>query len=377
LVSESSSQEDDGAHIPARRAFPSLPQDARWDLAKRCRTLAQKIATSKGSRKQASWQHWLRETPAAREKAAGSDDHGRWLPALVSRLLVEEAAAAGTVKCISCTSIGIPAAAESSSRRLYDSYKFKELTVEELAMQHYFNDVDFDCGIHCEGALLRDLFGVLLYPELFDASVEGVFMSAYQDAPLDLGTEVFYSARALAIESRLRHLSSLSASELGDEVNARFSELHGTKIHGVNWDRYEGPEAVILLCNAAGGAATESSDAKGASKKEPSRRGLCLRCDSIPTAQHRLGAVAGAVGGRALAAAFRLLCLDYNSAGLPDLLVWAMREGQQPRARFIEVKSERDSLSRRQRLWLATLRAGGAEAEVCHVRDGLAGVHSE
>jgi len=82
-----------------------------------------------------------------------------------------------------------------------------------------------------------------------------------------------------------------------------------------------------------------------------------------------LGAVAGAVGGQALTAALRLLCEDYNSAGLPDLLLWQWDSNGSARARFVEVKSERDKLSRRQKLWLSTLRGGGAEAEVCHVRD--------
>eukprot|EP00930_Biecheleria_cincta_P092997 TRINITY_DN8309_c1_g1_i1.p1 TRINITY_DN8309_c1_g1~~TRINITY_DN8309_c1_g1_i1.p1 ORF type:complete len:1018 (-),score=173.19 TRINITY_DN8309_c1_g1_i1:156-3209(-) len=362
-----SSQEDEAS--PSERQLPCLPQDVRWDLAKRCRTLAQKSAGAKACKR--AWERVLREMPAAKEKACGSDDDGRWLPALVTRLLAEEAAAPGIVKSISCASIALPSE-DVGGRRLYDRPDFKELTVEELAMQHYFKEVGFDSGIHCEGALLRDLFGILLFSELFDTSAEGVFMSAYQDAPLDLGTEVFYPSRRGVIEKRLGVLASLKASELTEEVNARFAELHGTKIRGVQWDRYVGPEGTLLPVQGASSARTlvESS---GKPKLAESKRGLCLRSDDIPLEECCLGAAAGAIGGLALAAALRLLCMDYNSAGLPDLLVWSAKKGRPPRACFVEVKSERDSLSRRQRLWLATLRGAGAEAEVCHVRDGSAG----
>lgn len=37
-------------------------------------------------------------------------------------------------------------------------FRLEELTVEELAMQHYLGN-GFQCGIHCEGAVLRDLPG--------------------------------------------------------------------------------------------------------------------------------------------------------------------------------------------------------------------------
>merc|ERR1711924_588865 len=91
-----------------------------------------------------------------------------------------------------------------------------------------------------------------------------------------------------------------------------------------------------------------------------SRRLLWTRSrgTTVPAVGCDLGAAAGAMGGRVLAAALRLLCEDYNSAGLPDLFLWSWGEvetGDNARARFVEVKSERDSLSRRQRLWLATL----------------------
>jgi len=190
-------------------------------------------------------------------------------------------------------------------------------------------------------------------------------MSAFQDAPLDLGTEAFYPARLEVIERRLGSLAGMSSDELSEEVLARFSELHGTRIRGVCWERYEGSNAAFVCSSRCANEAAEQPEDK--SSTEAPRRGLQTRRSGAPPEACHLGAAAGAVGGAALAAALRLLCQDYNSSGLPDLLVWSTTPHS--RARFVEVKSERDSLSRRQRLWLATLREAGAQAEVCHVRD--------
>merc|ERR1712185_822112 len=78
-----------------------------------------------------------------------------------------------------------------------------------------------------------------MFDQLFDTSVDGVFMSQYQDAPLDLGTEVFYPSRRSGIEDCLAELSGLASLDLRDRVNARCIELYGTKVRGVNWDRYD------------------------------------------------------------------------------------------------------------------------------------------
>jgi len=353
------------APAAAEPALSLLPQDARWDLARRCRALAKRIAPRGGH----AWRKPLSESPAAQAKAAGGDDRGRWLPTLVTRLLAEEAEAAGRPRSIPATSTAVPSDGTegANGRRLYEGFDLEELTVEDLALRHYLrSDYGFTCGLHCEGALLRDLFGILLTDELFDSSVEGVFMSGYQDAPLDLGTEAFLPLRTEALNKRLGTIASLRPDALATEVRSRFRALHGTRIRGVRWDRYSGPEGQLVLAGSGEAAAED----------EPKRRrGLVLGPGGGSGASSSaldLGAAAGAIGGQALAAALRLLCVDYNSAGLPDLLLWSWgdeEDGPSRRARFVEVKSERDALSRRQRMWLSVLRGAGAEAEVCHIRD--------
>lgn len=348
-------------------ALPQLPTDARWELAQRAHALARRVRPARGC----AWRGALRATPAARALAEGGDDGGRWLPALVERLRAEEAAAVGPVRCICASSLGMPteaappAAAKSAAaaagrparggRRWFAGADLALLSVEELAIRHYLSVDAFDCGIHCEGALLRDLFGILLFDQLFDTSVEGVFASEYQDAPMDLGTEVFYSSRRAQLERRLADIAALSPEDLAAEVLEHFAAAHGRRVRGVRWDRYKGP---------CGGFRCEGDEG------ELGRRTLWTRQGGeVEDCACTIGAAAGAVGGRALAAALRQLCLDYNAAGLPDLLVWSWGGGRGPRARFVEVKSERDTLSRRQRVWLSIFRGAGAEAEVCHIRD--------
>eukprot|EP00913_Durusdinium_trenchii_P001609 g1492.t1 len=139
-----------------------LPRDARWDLARRCRTLARQ-ACQTGKAKNA-WKSRLQKTEAARQDASD----GKWLSDLASRLIEEEDHATGH-------SLGTRFAFHSPWA--CQGFRLEELTVEELAMQHYFTEDggSFQCGIHCEGAILRDLFGILLFDQMFHCSVEGAF----------------------------------------------------------------------------------------------------------------------------------------------------------------------------------------------------------
>mmetsp|Transcript_51135 Transcript_51135/g.119812 ORF Transcript_51135/g.119812 Transcript_51135/m.119812 type:complete len:1063 (+) Transcript_51135:86-3274(+) len=380
LTAEHSSQEMEvDSHGAGRTAC--LPRHARWELARRCYHLARNAVTCSGGRGGAAraataWRKHLRDLDIAKQKAEGGDDAGRWLPALVERLIAEETAAATKkVQCIAACSQGMPTdgAREASiasrglsgGRRLFAGYDLAELTVEELAMRHYLAVEGFQCGIHCEGALLRDLFGILLFEELFDTSIDGAFVSEYQDAPLDLGSECFYERRRDKIEARLCRLAEQTPNELANEVKRMFADLHGTLIRGVSWDRYLGSDGFFRKSSECPGGC----EASGAASQARSRS-LWTSSAGVPEEAGSVAAVAGAIGGSALAHILRLLCQDYTSAGLPDLFLWTWPlDGGQPRAVFVEVKSERDKLSRRQSAWLAELRAGGAAAEVCHVKD--------
>eukprot|EP00952_Eustigmatos_sp_NYUAD-ZCMA_P010786 44029-Eustigmatos_ZCMA.PRE.1 len=78
-----------------------------------------------------------------------------------------------------------------------------EVSVERLYLEEYANDAQGPWwGVHCEGSLLRSLFSLLFFEQLF-ADVPGVFISPYQDAPLDLHQPwQFYANRESILERR-------------------------------------------------------------------------------------------------------------------------------------------------------------------------------
>ena len=66
---------------------------------------------------------------------------------------------------------------------------------------------------HDEGRGLRELFGLLLWDQLFDATVADAFCSPYQGAPLDLNSPHFYAARKASIDTRLKQLAAAAPTE--------------------------------------------------------------------------------------------------------------------------------------------------------------------
>ena len=62
---------------------------------------------------------------------------------------------------------------------------------------HYQDVIDENGGWqgwHCEGSILRTLFGILMWDVIF-APMHDVFLTAYQDAPLDFPYPSFYKTR--------------------------------------------------------------------------------------------------------------------------------------------------------------------------------------
>merc|ERR1711941_53523 len=62
-------------------------------------------------------------------------------------------------------------------------------SVENLVLEHYGKD-GWE-GSHCEGSLLRCLFGLFFAKVMFTTPVPRVFQHLCQDAPLDFGTPCF------------------------------------------------------------------------------------------------------------------------------------------------------------------------------------------
>ncbi len=76
--------------------------------------------------------------------------------------------------------------------------------------------------------------------------VPDVFQTAFQTAPLDLGTVVFYPSRKDAIEARLSQVREGQGPAL---LQSCWQEHHGEWCRGVNWDRH----GTLRLCACMGG----------------------------------------------------------------------------------------------------------------------------
>ncbi|XP_045141698.1 fanconi-associated nuclease 1 isoform X2 [Echinops telfairi] len=194
-------------------------------------------------------------------------------------------------------------------------------SVEELALAHYRCD-GFDQGIHGEGSTFSTLYGLLLWDIIFMDGIPDIFRNAYQDFPLDLYTDSFFTSRRPAIEARLQLIHAADAPTLCSWLAAAWQAQEGRVASIVNWNRFA----------------------------------------SLQQAQD----LVSCLGGHVLSSVFRQLATDFRHCrgGLPDLVVW---NSQNHHFKLIEVKGPNDRLSYKQMIWLDELQKLGAEVEVCHV----------
>lgn len=196
----------------------------------------------------------------------------------------------------------------------------EQCSVEELALQYYGTEEGggWPRGVHTEGGVWATLFGLLLWPALFDVAVEDAFRTPFQTAPLDLDSDVFYASRLEVIEKTLADVAGGAASALMAGI---WNEHHGAMCRGVNWERWSLVE---------------------------------------------LQEIAECVGGPGLAAVCRLLAQDHGAwqGGMPDLLLW---HPTKVAAKLVEVKGPRDRLSDQQRAWISALEDAGLDVEILKV----------
>jgi hypothetical protein len=71
-------------------------------------------------------------------------------------------------------------------------------------------------GWHCEGSILRNLFALVMWEELFNTVVEDVFQTRFQDSPLDLYADggLFYLNRRQLIDAKLQLVKEMTHKEL-------------------------------------------------------------------------------------------------------------------------------------------------------------------
>lgn len=212
-------------------------------------------------------------------------------------------------------------------------------SVEDLVLRHASRQGWL--GVHCEGSLFGSLFGLLFWDILF-CDRPDVFLTSYQVAPLDFGTDHFYRSRQHLIAERLGVVAR--CSDIGNMVAAAWRQHQGTGCVGVAWDTF-----------------TERS----------------------------LSTIARCLGAAVVAGGCDLLAQDYRHrrGGMPDLVLYREETACGPdgssvllsrACRLVEVKSPLDRLAPKQRIWLHVLAQLGADVAVCDVEvAGAVGIRAD
>ncbi|KAJ3289953.1 hypothetical protein HDU79_003664 [Rhizoclosmatium sp. JEL0117] len=196
----------------------------------------------------------------------------------------------------------------------------EDVEVEQLALRE-FERIGFK-GVHAENSVITTLFGILFWDILFDDTVPGVFTTPFQDAPMDLSTEFFYTARKAAIDQRLSELVA-NPDTLHMEIISRVDDQHrptATQCRGVYWNLFS-REDLVQVASCFNGVQ------------------LARICDGF------------------------IQSYGAHSGGVPDLCVWRDRE-----LKLVEVKGEGDHLSHSQIMWLDLFTSCGVCVELFKVQ---------
>eukprot|EP01138_Halocafeteria_seosinensis_P006560 gb/GECG01006706.1/.p1 GENE.gb/GECG01006706.1/~~gb/GECG01006706.1/.p1 ORF type:complete len:1399 (+),score=160.66 gb/GECG01006706.1/:1-4197(+) len=240
-------------------------------------------------------------------------------------------------------------------------------SVELRALEHYSTTAHWR-GSHCEGRPLVSLFGLLFWDIIFNANVEdGVFVTAYQDAPLDIDSMSFFRRRESHILCRLQEILHMNdhqlASYLADSYTAHFGEI----CRDVNW-QYPLGFLQMLVCGLGARVVGKICYALSMNHKHLSSGlpDLLLWRISLPGYDHRRCNLEEddevQMGNSG------------NSEARPPYpsfpgLEWAIPAGCGVQVKLVEVKGPRDRLSDKQNAWLQVLSSAGADVEVCYIRE--------
>jgi DNA polymerase-3 subunit epsilon len=202
------------------------------------------------------------------------------------------------------------------------------LTLDELwanapeqGALHYYHQLGFQAE-HLENNLWLALFGLLLWPQLFEAADSSIH-NEFERRPRDLTTPAFYQRHGVAIEAQLALLDDKATA--CRYLLAQSSRHYGK--HNAIFSWYpELIKPVLVLVQAA---------------------------------------PAGA-----LAAVLRKMALDFrrHSSGYPDLMLWRDSGSQVQDLQFIEIKAPGDSVRRNQLSRLHSLRELGFDVRLERVK---------
>ena len=197
------------------------------------------------------------------------------------------------------------------------------ISVEQVALSHYIDNLGYTHGKHAETSTLTTLYGILFWDIIWENSVFNVFVDKFQHGPLDLQTKDFYKSRQDIIEKRLNLFKSSSIEDICKMASDSWNSNFGYQCLGVNFELFESKDEFLSLLK-------------------------CFKVDQLAN-----------------------LCeyfsknYRYCRSGGPDLVVWS---NQTDKVKFVEVKGPGDHLSYKQMIWLDFMIKNLIDCEVCHVK---------
>ncbi|MDH5607839.1 MAG: VRR-NUC domain-containing protein [Cyclobacteriaceae bacterium] len=175
----------------------------------------------------------------------------------------------------------------------------ESLRVEQQVLAYYLN-LGYS-GTHSENAIWNNLFGLLFWEELFDASYDS-FHSPLQRMASDVRHRSFFLQREAALKEKIKNYDT--ADLLAAKITSTFHQKNGIHQPMVQWH----PEGLTHL--------------QALVRLVPSEALFDILLEMAKN-------------------------LKDNASGFPDLFVWKKNSYQ-----FIEVKSPNDQLSEQQLFWI-------------------------
>eukprot|EP00347_Sterkiella_histriomuscorum_P003951 403362310 len=201
--------------------------------------------------------------------------------------------------------------------------------VENLALHYYGQKLRWN-GAHVENALMKYMYGIMMWDEIFNDNIPYVFQTPYQFQPLDFDYPEFYYHRKDIIEQKLNRIIGMTRMQIKEYLISEYDKHKNFHNPIVNWD-------------------------------------------NIKLTKQRMGSIAYCMGGPLIAMFFKKLAQDFQNwcYGMPDLVLWREHKGE---IKFVEVKSENDTLSEQQKCWILNITECGVEVDLCWVTDKIDGV---
>ncbi|RLN94408.1 hypothetical protein BBJ28_00019105, partial [Nothophytophthora sp. Chile5] len=164
--------------------------------------------------------------------------------------------------------VGRPLNRQTGEKSRFIGYDDEPCNVEQLVLQYYRDHSGEGegatggwYGVHSEGVVLRNIFGVLMW-EILYADVPNVFQTPFQSAPLDFGyADVFCKARKALIEHRLAQVrQQWTMEELLTKFAATWKREYGKVTRFVHWPSDEAASLQFHLLTVVAMRRTELAD---------------------------------------------------------------------------------------------------------------------